>query len=199
MNNKMVFILSFIMGAAVGSVGTWYHVKEKYEKIAQEEIDSVKEVFSKREKDLKGEDVKKNVAENVKAGEQEKPMSIKEYASFLQKQGYTNYSDMNGDENKEATKSVKPYVIPPEQFGEVEDYEQIELTYYADQILADENDEIVEDVEEAIGFESLSHFGEYEDDSVFVRNDERRCDYQILLDQGLYSDIAVHMPHQMEV
>lgn len=199
MNNKTVFILSFIMGAAVGSVGTWYYVKEKYEKIAQEEIDSVKEIFSKREKDLRGEEVKKNVADNVKAGEQEKPMSIKEYASFLQKRGYTNYSDMYGDENKEVAKSVKPYVIPPEQFGEIENYEQIELTYYADQILADENDEIVEDVEDAIGFESLSHFGEYEDDSVFVRNDERRCDYQILLDQGLYSDIAVHMPHQMEV
>lgn len=199
MNNKAIFVVAFSVGMAVGSVGTWYCVKKKYEELAQEEIDSVKQVFSKREKELKGDEIKKNIAENVKAGEQEKPMSIKEYASFLQKQGYTNYSDTNEAENKEETKSVKPYVIPPEQFGEIEEYDQIELTYYADHILADENDDIVEDVEEAIGFESLSHFGEYEDDSVFVRNDERRCDYQILLDQGLYSDIAVHIPHQMEV
>lgn len=199
MNNKAIFVVAFSVGMAVGSVGTWYCVKKKYEELAQEEIDSVKQVFSKREKELKGDEIKKNIAENVKAGEQEKTMSIKEYASFLQKQGYTNYSDTNEAENKEETKSVKPYVIPPEQFGEIEEYDQIELTYYADHILADENDDIVEDVEEAIGFESLSHFGEYEDDSVFVRNDERRCDYQILLDQGLYSDIAVHIPHQMEV
>lgn len=199
MNNKAIFVVAFSVGMAVGSVGTWYCVKKKYEELAQEEIDSVKQVFSKREKELKGDKIKKNIAENVKAGEQEKTMSIKEYASFLQKQGYTNYSDTNEAENKEETKSVKPYVIPPEQFGEIEEYDQIELTYYADHILADENDDIVEDVEEAIGFESLSHFGEYEDDSVFVRNDERRCDYQILLDQGLYSDIAVHIPHQMEV
>lgn len=199
MNNKAIFVVAFSVGMAVGSVGTWYCVKKKYEELAQEEIDSVKQVFLKREKELKGDEIKKNIAENVKAGDQEKPMSIKEYASFLQKQGYTNYSDTNEAENKEETKSVKPYVIPPEQFGEIEEYDQIELTYYADHILADENDDIVEDVEEAIGFESLSHFGEYEDDSVFVRNDERRCDYQILLDQGLYSDIAVHIPHQMEV
>lgn len=199
MNNKAIFVVAFSVGMAVGSVGTWYCVKKKYEELAQEEIDSVKQVFSKREKELKGDEIKKNIAENVKAGEQEKTMSIKEYASFLQKQGYTNYSDTNEAENKEETKSVKPYVIPPEQFGEIEEYDRIELTYYADHILADENDDIVEDVEEAIGFESLSHFGEYEDDSVFVRNDERRCDYQILLDQGLYSDIAVHIPHQMEV
>lgn len=199
MNNKAIFVVAFSVGMAVGSVGTWYCVKKKYEELAQEEIDSVKQVFLKREKELKGDEIRKNIAENVKAGDQEKPMSIKEYASFLQKQGYTNYSDTNEAENKEETKSVKPYVIPPEQFGEIEEYDQIELTYYADHILADENDDIVEDVEEAIGFESLSHFGEYEDDSVFVRNDERRCDYQILLDQGLYSDIAVHIPHQMEV
>lgn len=199
MNNKAIFVVAFSVGMAVGSVGTWYCIKKKYEELAQEEIDSVKQVFLKREKELKGDEIKKNIAENVKAGDQEKPMSIKEYASFLQKQGYTNYSDTNEAENKEETKSVKPYVIPPEQFGEIEEYDQIELTYYADHILADENDDIVEDVEEAIGFESLSHFGEYEDDSVFVRNDERRCDYQILLDQGLYSDIAVHIPHQMEV
>lgn len=175
MNSKTILFLSFIMGVAAGSVGTWYCVKKKYEELAQEEIDSVKEVFLKREKES--------------------------YAVLLQKQGYTNYSDMNVEEDvdKNDTKSVKPYVISPEQFGDNEDYETISLTYYSDQILADENDEIVEDVEQTVGFESLSHFGEYEDDSVFVRNDEKKCDYEILLDQGMYSDVAVHMPHQMEV
>lgn len=185
MSNKSVFLLSFIMGAAVGSVGTWYCIKKKYEELAQEEIDSVKEVFAKREKEFKSEAVTKN--------SNEKP-SIKEYTEILEKQGYINYSEMNTDKSEEvsAMQATKPYVIPPEQFGDNEDYEQISLTYYADQILADENDEIVEDVEETVGFESLSHFGEYEDDSVFVRNDERKCDYEILLDQGFYSD-------QMEV
>ena len=93
----------------------------------------------------------------------------------------------------------EPYVISPEQFGENEDYERISLTYYADQVLVDENDEMIEDVEEMVGFESLNHFGEYEDDSVFVRNDAKKCDYEILLDQKLYSDVIDEMPHQMEV
>lgn len=73
------------------------------------------------------------------------------------------------------------------------------MTYYADQVLVDENDEMIEDVEEMVGFESLNHFGEYEDDSVFVRNDAKKCDYEILLDQKLYSDVIDEMPHQMEV
>lgn len=195
MSNKSVFLLAFIMGAAAGSVGTWYCVRKKYEELAQEEIDSVKEVFSKREQELKGEAVSKNIAESIKAEDKEKP-SIKEYAAILQKQGYTDYSHMEEEEKEEAVtmQSDKPYVIPPEQFGDNEDYEQISLTYYADQILADENDEIVEDVEETVGFESLNHFGEFEDDSVFVRNDMRKCDYEILLDERTYSEAAVHMP-----
>ena len=37
-------ILIFSVGAAIGSVITWKLVKTKYERIAQEEIDSGKEV-----------------------------------------------------------------------------------------------------------------------------------------------------------
>ena len=80
-----------------------------------------------------------------------------------------------------------------------EEHEQISLTYYADGVLADENDEVIEDVEDAVGIDSLNHFGEYEDDSVFVRNDARKCDYEILLDQRTYSEVVEDMPHQMEV
>ena len=92
----------------------------------------------------------------------------------------------------------KPYVISPEEFGEFEEYEKISLTYYADKVLADENDEEVDDVDEIVGEESLNHFGEYEDDSVFVRNDRLKCDYEILLDQRNYSDVAKTMPHRVE-
>lgn len=93
---------------------------------------------------------------------------------------------------------LKPYVISPEEFGEFEEYEKISLTYYADQVLTDENNEEVDDVEEIVGEESLTHFGEYEDDSVFVRNDRLKCDYEILLDQRNYSDVTKTMPHRVE-
>ena len=62
----------------------------------------------------------------------------------------------------------------------------------------DENDEEVDDVDEIVGEESLNHFGEYEDDSVFVRNDRLKCDYEILLDQRNYSDVAKTRPHRVE-
>ena len=36
------------------------------------------------------------------------------------------------------------------------------------------------------GPEVFSHFGEYEEDSIYVRNDVTGIDYEILLDHRLY-------------
>lgn len=193
--SKVTNFVMFAMGTAVGSVITWHCVKKKYEQIAQEEIDSVKAVFMKKDPDMEV-----TVSETPHQAEprkvEEKP-SISEYAALLKNEGYTNYSGAGKEE--QTSMNDKPYVISPEEFGEYEEYEKISLTYYGDQVLADENDELVEDVEGAVGFESLTHFGEYEDDSVFVRNDRLKCDYEILLDQRTYSDVVKTRPHQMEV
>ena len=90
-----------------------------------------------------------------------------------------------------------PYVIPPEEFGET-DYEIISLTYYADGILADDMDDIVDDVDDIVGADSLTHFGEYEEDSVFVRNDLREVDYEILRDPRKYSDVVGDSQSQVD-
>ena len=46
-------------------------------------------------------------------------------------------------------------------------------TVYADNTLADDVDRVMDEVyiERAVGMDSLTRFGEYEPDSVFVRND----------------------------
>ncbi len=190
MNNKTINFMIFVLGAAVGSVVTWKYIEKKYERIAQDEINSVKEVFSKRVAEFT-EDTKEV---QIKADNAKEKPNIIEYAARLREQGYTNYSDMV-DEKPEEEESMNidkpPYVIAPEEFGELDDYDTISLTYYADQILADDNDEIVEDIEDVVGFDSLNSFGEYEDDSVFVRNDRLKCDYEILLDQRKYTDVVI--------
>jgi hypothetical protein len=180
--NKTINFITFVLGVAVGSVVTWRYVEKKYEQIAQDEIDSVKEVFSKREAEFT-----EDTEVQIKADNARRKSNIIEYAAYLREQGYTNYSDVD-----------KPYVITPEEFGDLDDYETISLTYYADQILADDNDVIVDDIEDVVGFDSLNSFGEYEDDSVFVRNDRLKCDYEILLDQRKYSDVIKRRPHEVE-
>ena len=191
--NKVVI---FTVGAAIGSAVTWKLVKTKYEQIAQEEIDSVKEVFSRREESKYAEGLKdalqlnKEIDAATKRAIDTEESEKKEMADILDNQRYTNYSNNKPKEETGMEMEFdKPYVIPPDEFGEIDDYNTVSLTYYADGIVTDEMDEPIDDMDDIIGEESLDHFGEYEEDSVFVRNDALRTDYEILKDVRNYSDI----------
>lgn len=196
MNCKLFNMLSFAVGAAIGSAVTWKLVKTKYEQIAQEEIESVKEVFSKRERSEKEEtDEPVKMKTHITS---EKP-DIMEYAAKLKEFGYSGETDEDQDEDEyeeeeDEMRSDRPYVISPDDYDE-NGYETESLTYYADGVLTDSYNEIIEDVDDIVGVESLEHFGEYEDDSVFVRNDNRQCDYEILKDYRNYADV---FPHSVE-
>ena len=82
-------------------------------------------------------------------------------------------------------------VIPPDEFGEDDDYDLISITYYADGVLADDGNYPIDDVEDTVGPDALDSFGEWEDDAVYVRNDKRKCYYEILRDVENYSDLQV--------
>ena len=84
----------------------------------------------------------------------------------------------------------KPYIIPPEEFDQNPDYEKITLTMYSDGVLTDEYDEVIEDVDDTVGKDSLNHFGEYEDDCVYVRDERTDRDYEILRDNRPYSEVC---------
>ena len=179
MNSKVAFILGTIIGAGIGVIGTYSYFKDKYEKLAEEDFNS-RRVFDENKKE-----------ESVEP--------VVECAAILQREGYVNYSDMQNKKQKQEISVDKPYVIQPSDFGEFDDYEKISLTYTADGVLLDDMNEIVDDIEETVGEDSLEHFGEYEDDSVYVRNDAKKCDYEILLDQRNYQEIFETQPHRTEM
>ena len=182
MNGKAV--LSFIIGTAIGSFVTWKIVKDKYAKIAQEEIDSVKEVFCKRatKETHESEDKKEDAAAAARH-----KVNIYEYAKILNEEGYSSENDEKKGGEEPMAKECKPYVITPEEFSNG-GYNVESLTYYADGVLTDDWGVVVEDPDELVGEDFASHFGEYEDDSVFVRNEKYRLDYEILLDPEKYYD-----------
>ena len=194
MNSKVTFIIGTIVGAGIGVAGTYSYFKDKYEKLAEEDFNS-RRVFDEDKKDESEEPVAEKTADSRTV---DKP-SIAEYAARLQKEGYVNYSDMQDKKQKQEIAVDRPYVIQPSDFGEYEDYEKISLTYTADGVLLDDMNEIVDDIEETVGEDSLEHFGEYEDDSVYVRNDAKKCYYEILLDQRNYQKIFETQPHRTEM
>lgn len=192
MKRTMLNVLLFITGAATGSVVTWKLVETKYARIAQEEIDSVKEAFAR---DQKGNDENSTSDEAAENEDPEEPdpaeEDYEEYVKTVQTLGYIH-------EEGGAMMGDKPYVIPPEEFGEKEGYGTESLVYFKDSVLADDMDHRIEDVEAMVGVESLTHFGQYEDDSVFVRNDRLKTDFEILLDERFYADIKKHHYHLAE-
>jgi hypothetical protein len=176
MNSTLSKVLIFATGAAIGSLVTWKFIKTKYEKFANEEIQAMREYYFESTDDVKEEDTLIDVNE-------EKPdtMSLaKQYENRLGGLGY-------GGSNKEVVE-VPDYIsiITPEEFGEEDGYKTESLTYYADGYVTDDRDNIIDDVDDLIGLESLEHFGEYEEDSVFVRNDKTKKDYEILKSYDTY-------------
>lgn len=193
--SKLSNALIFVSGCAVGVVATYQYFNKKYEENIAEDRESMRQAIA----NIKSE----GLEEAIKAAEaaKEKP-ELSEYTAKLQENGYTNYSAISSDapEKEEPDKEEidKPYVISPDDFGEFDYYNQISLTYYADGVLT-EGDEIIEDVDDIVGEESLNHFGEYEDDSVHVRNDRLKCDYEILWDNRNYSDVVKSKPRPIEL
>lgn len=180
MNNKIVGAIAFLFGAAIGSVATWNFAKTKYEKIANDEIESVREHFRKKSEPNKFEDIAEDVLEKFKNNSEPKDLS-----SIIKKEAYL-VEDPEMDDPTD-----KPFIITPEEFGERDDYEIVSITCYSDKVVENEFGEVIsiEEIDEIVGTESLNHFGEYQADSVFVRNNVMKRDYEILLDLRNYSDI----------
>lgn len=184
MNNGFKNGIIFILGAAAGSAVTWYLLKTKYEQLAQEEIDSVKEAFARRLDEIEGIGEEPVVPSPSDFSENEKV----NYAGIVATHyGVTTDNEKGGSDKLEV--GTPPYTISPEEFGVLDDYDTISLTYYADGVVTDEVDEPIDDLDSKIGKDNLLKFGEYEPDVIFVRNDMRRTDYEILKDETNFSDL----------
>ena len=208
MNKTVIGIISFAAGAAIGSVATWMSVKNKYEQIAQKEIEEVREVYMNAIR--KTEEVDDEHEESAPVNEAPKVAELKSYKDVVKGSGYINYGNITEAEVeemvKEKTKEIveecndilkktedkvnnKPYVIHPDEFGD--EYNVVTLVCYNDKVVTTyDTGEVLtdEEVEKLVGLDSLSRFGEYEEDSVFVRNDSIKVDYEILRDEENYSD-----------
>ena len=217
MNSKFINVLMFAAGAAIGSAVTWKLVKTKYERIAQEEIDSVMETFADRfsaPQEQSDDEGSEDEEEACQGGTKQINWSeledldnedddeydpddadLQEYARLID--DYTK--EKGGPDNMANDVAREPYVIAPLDFGEIDGYEQVELTYYeGDDTLEDEDYNIITDRDELLGPKALLTFGEYEDDSVFVRNERLRTDFQILKDYRKYTEARSVGPNQVD-
>ena len=189
-------LLCFVAGAAIGSVVTWKLIEKKYKDLADEEIESVIETFKNRKPRITKDNVKETVEKVI--NKYKEPKETVE--DIVTSEGYSIENEEETEEDDESNYTVDvdpgveviaPYVITPEQFGEYSEYGTKTLTYYSDNVLTDEIDNPItsEEMETMIGPDALDHFGEYEDDSVYIRDEMNEMDYEILKSEKMFSEI----------
>ena len=191
-------LLCFVAGAAIGSVVTWKLIEKKYKDLADEEIESVIETFKNRKPIITKDEVKETVEKVINKWKEPKET----VEDIVAAEGYSIENEEEIDEDDESNYTVNvdndndievitPYVITPEQFGEYNEYGTKTLTYYSDNVLTDEIDNPItsEEMVTMIGPDALDHFGEYEDDSVYIRDEMNEMDYEILKSEKKFSEI----------
>lgn len=185
MNKSTVGLIFFAAGSVAGYMIAQKLLRDKYEQLVQDEVDSIKKSFCK----YGPKEAQPVTAESTNAPSKACDGEKVNYRKFGESLKYIQKSE-------ETQVALLPRIISPDEFGEQDGYDEISLTYYADRTLTDDHDHPLDDdeIEETVGKDSLLHFGEYEPDSVFVRNDRLKTDYEILLDTRTYAQVLVEKP-----
>ena len=173
---KGLFI--FAAGIVAGAVAGAYLVKDKVMADAKQEIEEVREYY-KSKKETKKEEKPVEEKEETKVEEKE------EYQEITR--NYTNYNKIE-EAPKQAVNDM-PYMINPEDFGEEEGYDTLTLTYFADGVLVDDVDDVIDDPDPVVGLENLKVFEEFNASAIYVRNDIWKTDFEILKDDWEWKDI----------
>ena len=182
-------LLIFAAGLAVGAVAGAVLVKNKVLADAKAEVEEVRKYYRES----------RGVVEEVEEKEEVKEVEKKEYelkdiqVKDEPKTGLTNYSQitkmyMSKDEFKSPMYD-DPFVIDPSEFGENPEYDTETLTYFADGVLVDDVDDVIEEPDIVVGLENLKIFEEFGATTVYVRNDIYKTDYEIIRDDWNYSDL----------
>lgn len=198
MNNKLISISLFTLGAAIGGLLSWKIAEKKYSDISKEEIQSVKDEFSKLYETPADPYEEHGGIDTIETSIPPKDDMLKYVREIVDREDYSGYSGSKGpsilEEREEEfptpidTSIRKPYIISPEKLGDEFEHDVMELYYYADKVLADPNNELVTDIQNTVGEGFDTHFGEFEEDSVCVRNERLKCDFEILQDERTFSE-----------
>lgn len=165
MNGKTFF--AFVTGAVFGAAGAWLYFNKKYFGPV-EEIEEDDELVS---------------TDNTVSNKSDSSNETEE-ATESERMEYQKIAKQYTEEPKEEVK--KPYVITADDYGDGTVMYAITYSYFEDGVVTDEEDQIVEDADEAIGEDFVNHFGD--EDVCYIRNEQRRCDYEILREGCTYNE-----------
>lgn len=193
MNGKVV--LSFILGAAGGAVGMYFGMKKACEMYIDKEIEQFKadyEAAHEAKTEEKSED-QKEIEKNL---EKDAEKALKKYASATEKSissvdtgkkeadakiERVNYAKIRTpdidkideiDVEKNVDCAIGPVVIDPSEYMEDDGLKRVVWNYLPKEhaVYSENGEEEIVDGIELLGEENLDSFGEFEVDTLYVKN-----------------------------
>ena len=188
-------------------------VKANYRYLHKEDYESPTEFVQKNRGDILTDELLKNLEVNAIVEHAQLNAEMKEEVEQYQTGSIFNRFDnptpadvelLPDDANETLFENLKaartedaPYLVSiAEYHDETTRNEKITITYFAgDNVIAYEDDSIMLDPDESIGLINLSRFGVMSDDEnfVYVRNPRISVDYEIVRDDGKYSDMMARL------
>lgn len=193
MSGKVV--LSFVLGAATGAVGMYFGMKQACEKYIDKEIEQFKADYDaahQEKEEKKSEEVKK-MEKNL---EKDAEKALKKYASATEKSissvdtgkkeadaklQRVNYAKIRTpdidkideiDVENKVDSAMGPVVIDPSEYMEDDGLKRVVWNYLPKEhaVYSENGDEEIVDGIKILGEENLDSFGEFEVDTLYVKN-----------------------------
>lgn len=188
-------VLSFVLGAAVGATGMYFGMKQACEKYIDKEIEQFKadyEAAHQEKEEKKSKDLKE-INENL---EKDAEKALKKYASATQKSissvdtgkkeadaklQRVNYAKIRTpdidkideiDVENKVDSAMGPVVIDPSEYMEDDGLRRVVWNYLPKEhaVFTEDGGEEVADGIKMLGEENLDSFGEFEVDTLYVKN-----------------------------
>ena len=209
MNGKVV--LSFVLGAAGGAVGMYFGMKKACETYIDKEIEQFKADYEAAH-DQKPEEKSKDLKDMEKNLEKDAEKAMKKYSSATEKSISSvdtgkkeadtkvekiNYAKIRTpdidkideiDVEKRVDAAVGPVTITPSEYMEDDGLKRVVWNYLPKEnaVYSENGDEEIVDGITLLGEENLDSFGEFEVDTLYVKNAREG----IKIDCILYEDVT---------
>ena len=210
MKSLIFAMLGLVLGGASGYYAGFAITKKKYIKLADEEVESVKkslkEYYESKDNISTGkqghalehienntsvpEIIDKNSIDIDRLKKNTEQDSYEKYAKKY-KSSATKPKKVKKEEPVAESVQENNYIYPlsPDEFADSE-LDVCTLNYYSDGVLADDDYNVIKDINGTIGSEALSIFDNHNKDVVYIRNEKIGIDYEILRNYENFYDVA---------
>lgn len=186
--------LAFGVGLAVGIGGTYFYLKQKYAEKLSEQIQEIRKHYQEKQKQSKPKEEKDEKFANSFEEAEERGKDRIAYASIAKRyQGSERVDPAERESPPEDDDEEEIFTVTEEEMETYDNFEGIDLTYYAeDDILCDDQEQVIEDPEAIIG-DALTKFGVKSGypNTVYVINKRVRAIFEVLMVEGSYQEIVL--------